>query len=623
MSKRAESLLAEMEGYCREKQPAGALLLTGEWGGGKTHFVVNKLQPHLKNSHIFIRISLFGIKDVNELQASVKKKWIESIADYITKSKIDVAATSKIFNALKPFAKACVDTIVDASIDERKQGIAKSLFSISADQLITVTNEINDKTIVLVFDDLERSLIPFGELLGCINEYVENQHFNTIIIANEDTIKRRENEREKNPVSLSYNEIKEKVVARQLEFQNDPLEIVSALIESETENTAYHSFLIPLRDDIAELFSCDEEKQKQPHNVRSLKVALRGFKKVYEKLVEFGIEPGQNPRWLYSFVTYTMVYKAGLLTQEDGIWTPSDSSTVKEIYHGFYSNDFLFPSIRSWICTGYWNEEQLKSDCEKYFEKQKAVSAYDKVRLYNIFQLEDETIKQGWPEVTSAAYSGELSLDDYVTFVGNYEWMISNKYPIDSMDWKNLQAGINKRIDLSREKKEAFGQVRMWPTAQITQYSSEAQVSLMIIKSFFDSPRFLYANNEHAYVSTMKTDCFRALQIVENKIMAVFTDEMAKITVEAFKILPNMEKSEFQGQFKKLWLNASDFSEFDVIDSLQGFKNMKKALEDYFDQCQKENRYMTAIITRQLLQNVDLILEKIKSKTGKNGSLHN
>ena len=498
MVEKIESLLTEMEFYCSEKHPAGALLLTGEWGGGKTYFVVNKLQPHLKDSHIFIRISLFGIKSVNELQASIKKKWIECIADYIAMSKIDVGATSKVFNALKPFAKACVDTFIDTSVPEGKQGIAKSLFSISADQLITITNEINGKIIVLVFDDLERSSIPFGELLGCINEYVENQHFHTIIIANENTIKKRENEHSGASETLKYNEIKEKVVERQLEFQNDPLEIVSALIESESAYVAYHSFLVPLKGKIVELFSCDREKSDRPRNVRSLKVAIRSFRRVYDKLVEFGIEPGCEPRWLYSFIAYTMVYKTGSLTQDDGIWNPLDSSTVKDMYPGFYSSDFLFPSIRVWICTGFWDEEQLKSDCTLYLKKQEATSAYDMVRLYNIFQLEDEIIERGWPEVESAAYSGKLSLDDYVIFVGNYEWMISNKYPISSMDWTNLQTGINKRIELSREAKEAFGKIRMWPTERITQYSPEAQASLMLIKAFFDSPRFLYANNENA-----------------------------------------------------------------------------------------------------------------------------
>ena len=335
MVEKIESLLTEMEFYCSEKHPAGALLLTGEWGGGKTYFVVNKLQPHLKDSHIFIRISLFGIKSVNELQASIKKKWIECIADYIAMSKIDVGATSKVFNALKPFAKACVDTFIDTSVPEGKQGIAKSLFSISADQLITITNEINGKIIVLVFDDLERSSIPFGELLGCINEYVENQHFHTIIIANENTIKKRENEHSGASETLKYNEIKEKVVERQLEFHNDPLEIVSALIESESAYVEYHSFLVPLEGKIVELFSCDREKSDRPRNVRSLKVAIRSFRRVYDKLVEFGIEPGCEPRWLYSFIAYTMVYKTGSLTQDDGIWNPLDSSTVKDMYPGF------------------------------------------------------------------------------------------------------------------------------------------------------------------------------------------------------------------------------------------------------------------------------------------------
>lgn len=265
MPEKVEPLLTEMEYYCRERQPAGALLLTGEWGGGKTYFVVNRLQPHLKDSHIFIRISLFGIRSTTELQTSIKKKWLEAIADYMAKSKIDVGIASKAFTALKPFAKACMDTLIDASIPEGKQGIAKSLFSISADQLITITNEINGKTIVLVFDDLERALIPVRELLGCINEYVENQHFNTIIIANEDTIKKRADTAEKDSTVLSYSEIKEKVVERQLEFQNSPSEIVSALIERESENVAYHSFLIPLEDALVRLFEGDEKKKANAH----------------------------------------------------------------------------------------------------------------------------------------------------------------------------------------------------------------------------------------------------------------------------------------------------------------------------------------------------------------------
>lgn len=69
----------------------------------------------------------------------------------------------------------------------------------------------------------------------------------------------------KNPLKMkkiSYAEIKEKVVERQLAFQNAPSEIVAAIIEDESKNTGYHSFLIPLRSTLVELFGSGEKKMK-------------------------------------------------------------------------------------------------------------------------------------------------------------------------------------------------------------------------------------------------------------------------------------------------------------------------------------------------------------------------
>lgn len=58
--------------------------------------------------------------------------------------------------------------------------------------------------------------------LGCINDYVENQHFNTIIVANEKAIREQEaNKLESDKIEIGYAEIKEKVVERQLAFQSE------------------------------------------------------------------------------------------------------------------------------------------------------------------------------------------------------------------------------------------------------------------------------------------------------------------------------------------------------------------------------------------------------------------
>lgn len=332
------ALCEEITRYCEEENPTGALFSEGEWGCGKTFFINHTLSNALKDSHIFVRVSLFGIANVDELQNAVKKKWIEAVAEYITQDKVDTGVVSKIFKTFKPVAKACVDTIIDSTVSESKQGIAKSVLSISADQLISISNTFNDKTIVLVFDDLERTDVPMKNVLGCINDYVENQHFNTIIVANEKTIREQEDEKSpENDKKISYAEIKEKVVERQLAFQNAPSEIVAAIIEDESKNTGYHSFLIPLRSTLVELFGSGEKKDEKPHNIRSLKAAIRSFKRVYDKLIEFGIDPRTEPQWLYSYVTYTMVYKKGGLEQKENLL---DSERVKALYPGFYSSAF-------------------------------------------------------------------------------------------------------------------------------------------------------------------------------------------------------------------------------------------------------------------------------------------
>ena len=58
------ALCEEITRYCEEENPTGALFLEGEWGCGKTFFINHTLSNALKDSHIFVRVSLFGIASI-------------------------------------------------------------------------------------------------------------------------------------------------------------------------------------------------------------------------------------------------------------------------------------------------------------------------------------------------------------------------------------------------------------------------------------------------------------------------------------------------------------------------------------------------------------------------------
>lgn len=68
------STLNELIYYCSEENPLGAVLLTGEWGCGKTYLIENQLAEALKATHLIVRVSLFGVNSIDALNDAVHKQ---------------------------------------------------------------------------------------------------------------------------------------------------------------------------------------------------------------------------------------------------------------------------------------------------------------------------------------------------------------------------------------------------------------------------------------------------------------------------------------------------------------------------------------------------------------------
>ena len=73
--------LEELKYYCNEKQPVGAIMLSGEWGCGKTYFIENELRKELEKTHVIIRISLFGLSSIESIKNEVQLNWLQSYID--------------------------------------------------------------------------------------------------------------------------------------------------------------------------------------------------------------------------------------------------------------------------------------------------------------------------------------------------------------------------------------------------------------------------------------------------------------------------------------------------------------------------------------------------------------
>lgn len=153
-----------------------AIMIDGEWGCGKTYFVRETLIPAIADyeeakpedkKRRIIYTSLYGVNSVDEIS---KQIIVNAYLEKAGKAKGLIQTSSKIFGAALSLLPAF-------GIDIDVKDLSGKL-----SELLQVKNSI------LVFDDLERCDCPLNEVLGYINTFVEQEGMKVILIANEKEI---------------------------------------------------------------------------------------------------------------------------------------------------------------------------------------------------------------------------------------------------------------------------------------------------------------------------------------------------------------------------------------------------------------------------------------------------
>ncbi|MDX0319482.1 hypothetical protein GOC38_17855 [Sinorhizobium meliloti] len=146
--------------YVGRLKPGYAVLVTGEWGTGKTH----QVRRALPDTHAHY-ISLFGLNTPSEIEAQIFTKMFPKAS------------------AVRRFAEKMDSTAVDIPV-------LGSLGTGGLASLLTgpfIKNEV-DSSHPLILDDLERCTVENAVLLGMINRYVEHHGCRVIVIAHDNKV---------------------------------------------------------------------------------------------------------------------------------------------------------------------------------------------------------------------------------------------------------------------------------------------------------------------------------------------------------------------------------------------------------------------------------------------------
>lgn len=628
-------LIEELKNYCDINNPVGALMLSGEWGCGKTYLIKNKFIPLVKDTYVFVCVSLFGIDSLDKLSVEVKKKWLEKASEL---AKLNGKKISQITDSYKKIYSIFKDNLPESW---KKRGeVVSSIMDLV--NFVPISNRMYEKKVILVFDDLERTNISCTDLLGCINDYCENQNFNTIIVANEERIKKRSDN------ELSYCEIKEKIVQRVISFRPDYDEVVSNSIESMSCGIEYKGFLRKNRKLLAKILSGDfndnviieqyktenykpgdskkrEDYQKEeeelrkllsqrPHNIRSFKCAIQDFERVYNKLVKAGIQDCGN--WLLSFTCLMMTNKAGMIREIPEYGNLFLYLDVEKLYPEVFDINFILDGLSEWIIHGEWNDEVISKEIQLFLKKEKADTPLEILRTHNLPEVDEEIIDEGFKDLLEEAYAGNLSLDEYILFL--YNCCYSRMYDLDlpTIDCEKVRDGIRKQIKYLVESDEKDSHSHRMIRDDNKEYFTEDEWSAyQIIKEFRDNDVWIYEKNQKLYIDLISSDLNIAFRDLRNKRYSKFTLEMESATINAFKNADNMDKNHFSGWFVGIWGQYSNSPEIDMQVTTVSLKKLRDDLNSVMQEYKEKNKNIAAGHTKNFIKKLDAIIKTESENT--------
>ena len=299
-----------------EMKTTGALMITGHWGCGKTYFIKNEVIPYTQKvlGKNLIMVSLFGINDLSEIPERVLYAYWDAYGKDKTGFNLGRVADviAKMADSI-PKLKEYVD--IDKMLG-RGQGIYK-----------LIPNDV-----IICLDDLERVVdsIDINNVLGVINELVENLEYKVIVIANEGFIKNNE---------LIF---KEKVVEKTLVFIPNIINIYQGIVLSYNDEqfTSYMlEIAVKLIDSKNALYIKSESYRKHVSNIRILKFAIEHFYCVfsyYEKHTDItskNIISKLNNYWTF-ILAISIEYKLNNISYED------DKTLSKYVHNALAKFDF-------------------------------------------------------------------------------------------------------------------------------------------------------------------------------------------------------------------------------------------------------------------------------------------
>lgn len=408
--------------YITEERYRQAILIDGEWGAGKTFFVKEQLLDRLKqclNDTTIYYVSLYGVSSSQQIMDEIysarqnqllQEKFGDKNGDKIGKG---IYFTSKLLSA------------------------GMKYFNIEKEDLPKLSEIIELKKMVIVFDDLERCEMEINQTLGVINSLTEHNDIKTIIIANQNEIGKmnffknvsskyqvaldtriqleEKNKNENGTLSKEelikkteqlfsedflFKKIKEKLIGLTIYYQPNLSEVFVSILNNYVKNEKSKDYLLANKQKIVNIF-----EDNKHYNIRTLIFSVIAFDK-FVKIIA-GIEFAERKYIddeLNRVLTYTVISSIKIKSGKP-IYIWEKGSAKSGIVHydkkNFYNRVYGYKFVDDYLLKCILDKNEIEktiidviSEQKQYNDARRKEESLSFRKLHTWWELEDDEIDE-------------------------------------------------------------------------------------------------------------------------------------------------------------------------------------------------------------------------------------